>query len=229
MPAPGKPTQRIRVAVVADSPGTAQQITRTLQESGYAVRPFTLTNLSAYDRVRELRPNVVLLRAGARSLSAASAFARIAANGGPALVLLTPAATEGAIGLAFDSGALVHLVEPVPVQSLTAAISLALARARDLRDLQGQVRGLRESGEARKAVERAKAILMRRLGMTEEDAHRRLQRESRNRNRKLVDTAWHVIGADSQLPRTRQPVPPTESEATVQEPQPVPVESSPTA
>jgi len=48
-------------------------------------------------------------------------------------------------------------------------------------------------------LDRAKAILMRRFGLSEEEAHRTLQRESRNRNRKLIETAWHVIRADTRI------------------------------
>jgi AmiR/NasT family two-component response regulator len=202
MPRVHQPAEPIRVAVVADTSGPAQHIARTLQGSGYSVRPFSLTTPGAFDRVRELRPVVVVVRAGARNLPVAAAFARIAANGGPEVVLLTPAASSEALGLAFESGALVHVIEPVAAQALAAAVRVAAARAQDVRLLYHQLRELRESVQDRKAVERAKAILMERLGLSEEEAHRRLQRESRNRNRKLIDTAWHVIQADAQLSRT---------------------------
>ncbi len=158
-----------------------------------------LTSRSAYDRVRELRPSVVILRTSLRSFPLASAFARAAAEGGLALVLLTPTGSRQSIKLALEAGALVHLVEPVPSQALVAAVRVAAARADDLGQLKAQLRTVRESLQARKAIERAKSILMRRFGLTEEEAHRRLQRESRNRNRKLVDTAWHVIRADAVL------------------------------
>lgn len=196
-----KRPEPIRVAVVADVGAAAQQIAAGLQQTGYAVRPFSLTLPGAFDRVRELSPAVVLLRTGSRSFSAAASFSRIAAHGGPALVLLTPASRD-ALGLALDSGALVHLVEPVPAQAIAAAVRVAAARAQDLRNLNSQLTKLRETLQSRRLVDRAKAVLMRRLGLTEEEAHRRLQRESRNRNRRLADTAAHVIRADSQLSRT---------------------------
>jgi len=142
---------------------------------------------------------VVLIRTSLRHFGLASAFARAASNGGPGLVLLTPAGSRQAIKLALESGALVHLVEPVAAQALAAAVRIAVARAEDLRQLNNQLLQVRESAQARRAVERAKRVLMRRLGLSEEEAHRRLQRESRNRNRKLGETAWHVIAADARL------------------------------
>jgi response regulator NasT len=191
--------QDIRVAVAADSSGAAAEIARALEDSGCSVRPFSLRVPSAQDRVRELRPAVVLIRTNLRHFGLASTFARAASSGGPGLVLLTPAGSRQAMKLALESGALVHLVEPVAAQALDAGVRIAAARAEDFRRLNEQLVQVRESTQARRAVERAKRVLMRRLGLSEEEAHRRLQRESRNRNRKLAETAWHVIAADARL------------------------------
>jgi len=210
----GQSMDLIRVAVVTDSPSAARDVTRALRESGYAVRPYTLSSNSAFDRVRELRPGVVVLRVGSVAEFEGSAFKRVSAYGGPAVVLLTPGASAENLEMAQESGALVHLVEPVTTQALAAAVWLAAARAQDLRQLSQQLGEMRESLEARKAVERAKAILMRRLALTEEEAHRRLQKESRSRNRKLAETAWHVIKADGELPRVGEEKPARAAEAS---------------
>jgi len=189
----------IRVAVVADTAGAAGEIARALAEAGHAVRPISLAMRNACERVRELRPSAVLLRTSPRTFSLASAFARAVAGGGPALVVLTPVGSRQSINLALDSGALVHLVEPVPSQALLAAVRVAIARAQDFRQLRAELIKSRETIHSRRTIERAKAVLMRRFHLTEEEAHRRLQQESRNRNRRLIETAWHVIHADAAL------------------------------
>lgn len=196
---PREHTAPIRVAVIADDSKAAGDIARALHDSGYPVRPFVLASRSAYDRVRELRPSVVVMRAGPRSFSLASAFARASTDAGLAVVVLTPTGSGQSIELALDTGAFIHLIEPVPSQALVAALRVAAARAGDLDELKSQLRRAKESVHARTAIERAKAVLIRRFGLTENEAHRRLQQESRNRNRKLIDTAWHVIGADTAL------------------------------
>ena len=189
----------IRVAVIADDSKAAGDIARALHDSGYPVRPFVLTSRSAYDRVRELRPSVVVMRAGPRSFPLASAFAHAVTEAGLAVVVLTPTGSGQSIALALDTGALIHLIEPVPSQALVAALRVAAARSSDLDQLKTQLRRARVSVRDRTAIERAKAILIRRFDMTENEAHRRLQQESRNRNRKLIDTAWQVIRADRAL------------------------------
>jgi len=189
----------IRVAVIADNSGAAAEIARALRDTGHPVRPYSLTARNAHDRVSDLRPSVVLMRTGPRSFALAAAFARAACEGDLALVLLTPSGSRQAIKLAAETGAFVHLVEPVPSQALVAAIHLAAARAEEVAGLKTELRKTRQALKSRTMIEEAKLVLMRRFGLSEEEAHRRLQRESRNRNRKLVDTAWHVVRADAAL------------------------------
>ena len=192
-------SEALRVAVIADSGQAAAGIARALADSSHTICAVPIGIRSACDRVRVLMPSAVLLRASPLAFPLVCSFARATAHGGPALVVLTPTGSQQSMKLALDSGALVHLVEPVPAQMLLAAIEMAVARARNLRRLRAELSKVRETVHSRGTVERAKGILMRRLRLTEEEAHRRLQQESRNRNRKLAETAWHVIEADATL------------------------------
>jgi response regulator NasT len=58
---------------------------------------------------------------------------------------------------------------------------------------------LRDALMTRKLVERAKGILMRRLGLSEEDAFRRMQRRSQSENKRLGEIAEAIITADGML------------------------------
>ena len=55
---------------------------------------------------------------------------------------------------------------------------------------------LRRALEDRKIIERAKGILMKRASLDEEEAFRRLQRLSSEKNRKLIETAQMIITAE---------------------------------
>ncbi|MGI4853660.1 MAG: uroporphyrinogen-III synthase [Janthinobacterium lividum] len=60
--------------------------------------------------------------------------------------------------------------------------------------------------ESRKVVERAKGILQRDLGLTEEDAYRTMQKESRKRRRTMKEVAEAILLAEElhRLPRTQE-------------------------
>jgi response regulator NasT len=206
MPRSTSTAEPLRIAVVADLPGAASEIARALRHLGHTVCSASLGSRTARARVEAMCPEVLLLRTGPRAFEAASAFARATPESGAALVVLTPGGSSQSTELARRAGALIHLIEPVPAQALLAAVQVAVARAGDLRDLRAELTRRREVVFSRPAIERAKAILMQRLGLTEEEAHRRLQLESRSRNRKVGETARRVIRADAIL-RARQRAP----------------------
>jgi len=72
----------------------------------------------------------------------------------------------------------------------------ALARANETAGARGEAANLRDQLETRKTVERAKGILMDRLGLSEQDAFRKLQKASQDENRKMRDIAESVIRAE---------------------------------
>jgi response regulator NasT len=53
--------------------------------------------------------------------------------------------------------------------------------------------------EARKLVERAKGILMQRLGLSERDAYERLRQRARDKRAKMKDIAQAIIEAEELL------------------------------
>lgn len=204
MPAERQVPKPIRVAVVSDTELAAGRIAQAVREADGALRPFPLLLQSAYDRIRDLSPQVALIRTGPRGFQLAASFGKAAGNRACGVVLLTPASFPREADWVVETGAFIHLVEPVPAQALVAAVHIVAARAEESRELRREVAALRERVATRAVVERAKGVLMSRLGLNEEEAHKRLQTESRNRNRKLVDTAWHVIEADRRLSQSRR-------------------------
>lgn len=191
--------QPSRVVVMAE--GTAgEQLGGVLERAGYVVCRLPVTAPHGVRRVDQLAPALVVARVTARELVAAREVCRALAASRP-LVLVTPTGTREAIEMARETGALVHLVEPLTPAALVAAAKVAAARWEDGQRLRREWLAAREAVHVREVVERAKSVLMRRLGLSEEEAHRRLQLESRSRNRRLIETAWHVLHAEQALCR----------------------------
>lgn len=120
-----------------------------------------------------------------------SAVARII----PTLVLTralpAPAADQIAAAGAFavvplDAGA----------DAVHAAAVVAELRGKDLHGARAEAAELKDQLETRKLVERAKGILMRRLGLSEPDAFRRLQKASQDENKRMRDIAEAIVHAE---------------------------------
>lgn len=115
------------------------------------------------------------------------------------IILLTAYNEAELVERAAQANISAYLMKPVAEEDLLPAITLALIRFRQFEALRREVSDLREALEARKIIERAKGILVRRLGLTEEEAFRRLQRQSQDNNRKLAEVAEAIVMADRLL------------------------------
>jgi hypothetical protein len=94
----------------------------------------------------------------------------------------------------------IHLL-PLPVTANTLALGLVTAAASHYRQLawSAQVAQLQQRLQDRILVERAKGILVQRLGTSEEDAYKRLRVLSRQQRRPIRDIAQSVIDTQQLL------------------------------
>jgi response regulator NasT len=142
-------------------------------------------------------------QASARS---ADAFVVVAGNdprilyemapGDRATVVITDQLSDVAIAPAIERGAHAFTSFPLEGPLFHAQLRAAVARACDAARARAEAADLREQLDTRKNVERAKGILMDRLGLSEQDAFRKLQRASQDENRKMRDIAESVIRAE---------------------------------
>jgi two-component system, response regulator PdtaR len=89
-----------------------------------------------------------------------------------------------------------YLVKPIEEVDLETSICVATRRFELFEQVRSEAADLRQSLADRKVIERAKGIVMRRTGLTEAEAFRKLQKLSWDRNQKLVEIAKFVIEGD---------------------------------
>ena len=89
-----------------------------------------------------------------------------------------------------------YLVKPIKQADLEPAIALAVRRFEQFEALRKEAADLRQALEDRKIIERAKGMLMKKVGLDEQEAFRRLQKMAMDKNRKLVEVAQMVLTAE---------------------------------
>lgn len=95
-----------------------------------------------------------------------------------------------------ECGASAVLTVQAEPELVWASIHTAVSRHAELRAVRTEVEKLRDQLETRKVVERAKGVLMRRLGVDEDAAYRKIQRASQDENRKMRDIAESILSAE---------------------------------
>jgi response regulator NasT len=111
-------------------------------------------------------------------------------------VVVTAQPNDVVLAPAVENGAFSFIAFPLDASLFHAQVRAAVARAADLANARRDADEVRDQLETRKLVERAKGILMERLGLSEHEAFRKLQRASQDENRKMREIADSVIRAE---------------------------------
>ena len=100
------------------------------------------------------------------------------------------------IRVAVQAGVSAYVVGGLSPERVRPILEVAIARFNEFQTLRRELETAKSTLEDRKVIERAKGIIMKRSGLGEAEAFRRLQRLASERNRKLVDIAAMIVLAD---------------------------------
>jgi response regulator NasT len=92
-----------------------------------------------------------------------------------------------------DAGALAYLVKPYQKSDLIPAMEVAIGRFRELQHLSGEVDALGEQLEARKIIDRAKAVLINECELKENEAFTFIQRTAMSERTRMREVAERII------------------------------------
>lgn len=189
----------LRILIADDESIRLLSLRGQLTALGHQVVAEASTGEEAISMAILTRPDLAILDIRMPVIDGIEAAERITQVRPIPIILLTAYSEAQLVERAAQSSISAYLMKPVSEEDLLPAITLALARFRQFQALRQEVADLREALEARKVIEKAKGILMRRLNLTEEEAFRRLQRQSQESNRKLAQVAEAIVVADQML------------------------------
>ena len=109
-----------------------------------------------------------------------------------ALVLLTGTTDNDTVSRAIEAGVHHYLMKPFRADQLKITVDMAIHQFIQLSNLRDEVIALKESLETRKLVDRAKALLIKN-GMTEPQAHRRIQKLAMDKRKSIGQVAEAIL------------------------------------
>jgi response regulator NasT len=170
-----------------------------LEEEGYEVVGEAGDGESAVRLAKELRPDLVILDIKMPGVDGLAAAERISEDRTAPVLILTAFSQKDLVDRAARARAMGYLVKPFQKSDVVPAMEMALARYEELRALEEEVQDLDERLEARKAIDRAKGLLMDQYAMKEADAFRFMQKAAMDKRLKMAEVAQLVIegGLDS--------------------------------
>jgi two-component system, response regulator PdtaR len=191
-PAPPTPPTR-RVVIAEDEALIRMDLAEMLAEEGYDVVAAVEDGEQAVAQAEELRPDLVILDVKMPRLDGIAAAQRIASQRIAPVVMLTAFSQRDLVESARDAGAMAYLVKPFGKSDLMPAIEMAVSRFAELQQLEAEVADLSERLETRKLVDRAKGVLQEKLGLSEPDAFRWIQKTAMDLRLSMREVAEGVV------------------------------------
>jgi response regulator NasT len=143
----------------------------------------------------EQQPDLAVMDVKMPQMDGIEAARRIIEHRPIPIVMLTAFAERDLVSQAVEAGVFAYLVKPFREGDLLPAIEAARARHAELAEVRAESETLREALESRKAIERAKGLLMDREGISERDAFERMRKASQNTGKPWREIAEALLAA----------------------------------
>src|SRR3954451_10643713 len=182
-----------RVLIAEDETIIRMDLAQMLERAGFEVCAQARDGIEAVDLAASERPDLAVLDVKMPRLDGIEAAKRILGERPIPIVMLTAYGQEELVSRAVEAGVFGYLVKPFREQDLVPAIATARARHEELAAVREEAESLGEALAARKAIERAKGILMEKEGLAEGEAVARLRRASQASGRPLRVIAEALI------------------------------------
>ncbi len=185
----------LRVLVVDGDARRAPDVVDALMKAGYQVTAVLETGMNLYAKVREIRPDVILIDMDSPDRDMLEHLRAINHHDPHPIVMFCQDDADATITAAVKAGVSAYVVDGLQAHRIKPILQTAVARFQTFQTLREELSKAQTTLTERKTLERAKGILMKQRGFSEDEAYHALRKLAMNRNKRLVDVAEGVIEA----------------------------------
>lgn len=187
----------MRILVAEDESITRMGLTRILEDAGHQVVAAP-NGRTAVTLARQTGPHLAILDIKMPQLDGLEVAKRIYQERPTPIVLLTAYGDRDLVEQATSLPVMAYLIKPVKERELLATLEVVTARFAEFEWMHRQTVELKEELAARKVIEQAKGVLMRREGLGEAEAYRWIQRRARAGRRSMREVAEEISRQDGE-------------------------------
>ena len=184
----------VTVAIVDDEPITRMDLREILQGAGYEVVAEASDGFDAIEICKKHRPALVMLDIKLPHLDGLTAArAIIKDNLADTVIMLTAYSDKNFIDEAKETGVAGYLVKPFDERSLIPSIEVLVERSREFQRLKTEAQKAEKKLQERTLIERAKGVIMRGRGITEDQSYVYMRTLSQNKSLPMKEIAELIL------------------------------------
>lgn len=185
----------LKVLIADDEPIIRMDLKELLSSEGHEVVAEAKNGQEALDLALEHRPDLIFLDIRMPNTDGLEAAEQIMdkLDRKIPIIMLTAYSQPELYERASELGVFAYLTKPIRESELKPAIEIAQARSREMMALLDEIESLNDKLELRKLVEKAKGVLMKKLGLDEPTAMKNLQKAAMDQRLSLKEVAEAVL------------------------------------
>lgn len=183
----------MRVLLVDETPERAELLKRALHESDYAVFVHTGSTANLLTQVRKIEPDVIIIDRDSPDRDTLEHVCSVTRDEPRPIVFFTQDGDRATIQAAVRAGVSAYIVGGMSVERLRPIMDVAMARFEEFQAMRQELDKAKLSLAERKQIERAKGIVMKSRGVSEDEAYGMLRKLAMERNQRLAQVAEDVL------------------------------------
>ena len=191
--------QSPKIVIVDESPIRAAILEEGLREAGYTsvVRIGEMQSLLA--RIYALDPDIILIDLENPSRDILEQMFQVSRAVRRPIAMFVDQSDAASIQASVDAGVSAYIVDGLKKERIKPILDLCVSRFNAFSKLQDELDRTRSALEERKVIDRAKGILMKLKGLTEEEAYVLMRSTAMREKKKIGEIAQSILTASELL------------------------------
>lgn len=185
----------LHILVVDGDEQRAADMMKVLTAAGYAVSAVLEVGSDLYAVVADLKPDVIIIDMESPDRDMLEHLHSINRHDPRPVVMFCDDDADETIHAAVKAGVSAYVVDGLHSHRVKPILQAAVARFQEFQTLRAELAKAQSSLAERKLLERAKGILMKQRGLSEDEAYHALRKVAMSRNKRIVEVAEGVIHA----------------------------------
>jgi len=196
---PPKAEQAPKIVIVDESPIRAAILEEGLREAGYAsvVRISEMHSLLA--RIYALDPDIIVIDLENPSRDILEQMFQVSRAVRRPIAMFVDQSDAASIQASVDAGVSAYIVDGLKKERIKPILDLCVSRFNAFAKLQDELDRTKMALEERKVIDRAKGILMKLKGLTEEEAYVLMRSTAMREKKKIGEIAQSILTASELL------------------------------
>ncbi len=190
---PNHSAATLTVLIIDDDMARAEDFRAALKNTPYQVKHLAHTSVSLLKEVEKVEPDIILIDIESPNRDTIESLSTISAYNPKPVVMFSEQDQPDLMRDSIKAGVSAYVSGETNPERAKFILDVAVARFNEYQELKAELSDAKRKLESRKWVDQAKALLIEKQGMTEQQAYSAIRKMAMDNGQKMEDVAKNLI------------------------------------